>query len=292
MKNSGSLNNKHYVIFFLAILLVCFCLWLLHAELREISPDQKNIAFNNKEQNEILEEWKKKTLRNPHRKTHTTISGYLHDKNSEELTEDVTGAFQVITHSLSEFASFNQEYMDGFETFEHKDGYSLISFLVEMVQTNQDPEIRIRVLEQLADTYEEFPLARLSEALNDPDMLVIEEALDIIKKLKIDELVTAIAMVVKDDDPYVRLTALETFETLQEFEPIDDIAEYPSSKFLAEMALTDPQPKFRMIALELLAEAGQEVALEPLNHALNDPDPGVSELALDLIVEFEEKWQG
>jgi hypothetical protein len=292
MKNSGSFNNKHYVIFFLAILLVCFCLWLLHAELKEISPDHESIAFNNKEQKETLEELKQKTLKNYHRKTRTTIPGYLHDKNSEELPEDVTEAFQVVTHSLSEFSSTNQEYIDGFGTFEHKDGYSLISLLIEMIQTSPDPNIRIRILEQLADTYEEFPLARLGEALNDPDILVIEQTLDIIKKLKIEELVTAVTMAVKDDDPDVRLAALETFETLQEFEPIDDIAEYPSSKFLAEMALTDPQPKFRMIALELLAEAGQEVALEPLNHALNDPDPGVSELALDLIVEFEEKWQG
>jgi hypothetical protein len=261
---------------------------LIHAELREISPDLETITYPTTEQTVKTQS----TQRNPRHKTRAVMQEEVTSHKFKNLLSVVNIAVNSVNQELREFPLSTFEDRDYLSDLDTMDKYTPISLLVDMVQTSPDPNIRIKTLEQLADTYEEFPLARLGEALNDPDMLVIEEALDIIRKLKIEELVTAVTMAVKDDNPDVRLAALEIFETLQEFEPIDNIAEYPPSKFLAEMALTDPQPKFRMIALDLLAEEGQEVALKPLNQALNDPDPRVSELALDLIIEFEEKWQG
>ena len=88
----------------------------------------------------------------------------------------------------------------------------------------------------------------------------------------------AVAVAVQDQHPEVRGTALATLEDMREFAPVGRVA---------ELALTDPIPRIRMTALELVADGDRDVALDALNRALFDSDPQVSELAQDLLNELE-----
>lgn len=95
-----------------------------------------------------------------------------------------------------------------------------------------------------------------------------------------EQLVAALALAIEDDDPGVREFALEVMEDMDQILPIT---------LLAEVALRDPSPELRMVALDLLADGGQEAALTPLELAVQDSDPRVSELAQELLADLEEE---
>ena len=93
----------------------------------------------------------------------------------------------------------------------------------------------------------------------------------------------AVQIAVRDADEEVRKTALEVLEELS----LEEGYGTASLELLAEAALTDLSPDLRIIALEMLAESGEDLTLEVLQDAFEDPDADVRETALDLHEELE-----
>lgn len=93
----------------------------------------------------------------------------------------------------------------------------------------------------------------------------------------------AVQIAVRDADEEVRETALEVLEGLS----LEEGYGPASLELLAEAALTDLSPDLRMVALEMLAESGEDLALEVIQDAFDDPDADVRETALDLHEELE-----
>lgn len=84
---------------------------------------------------------------------------------------------------------------------------------------------------------------------------------------------------VQDKVPHVREASLEKLGKTRLPLPLEP---------LTEMALKDSSPQLRLEALQLRSDRGVDVALEPLQQAVEDPDPEVSLLAKGLLDERTE----
>lgn len=90
--------------------------------------------------------------------------------------------------------------------------------------------------------------------------------------------VPVIVAALRDDDPYVRKTALELLED----------ADNPPVEPIANVALNDPNPQLRIYALEILVDTNEDAAGSYLKKASNDSDPKVKKLAQELLKELQE----
>lgn len=67
---------------------------------------------------------------------------------------------------------------------------------------------------------------------------------------------------------------------------LDERADLTASEILAALVRAAPGPEERKDALQLLAQASQELSVKPFTEALRDPDPGVRESALAFFDEL------
>ena len=138
---------------------------------------------------------------------------------------------------------------DEIEAIENEDD---LYVLLDTVQNGASPDLRSNALYELAerDNEQSFRAAQIA---------------------------------IRDEDDEVRETALDVLEGLS----LEERFEAASLELLAEAALTDPNPDLRIVALEMLAESEEDLALQVMQDAFDDPDAEVRKAALDLHEELE-----
>jgi hypothetical protein len=67
---------------------------------------------------------------------------------------------------------------------------------------------------------------------------------------------------------------------------LEELGDSAPGEILAALVQTAPTPALRLSALRLLAEASQELSIDPFNRALEDPDPAIRRSALDFFEEL------
>lgn len=135
----------------------------------------------------------------------------------------------------------------------------LNTFLTELALYDEDYSIRSHALELLAE---------LDQGVKS------NAAVDVVKEIKNNALLTVIDSVMDDPDPRVRGVALETLEDL-------DDSDLPLDR-LSQIAMTDEEPDLRMQALALFVDTDPARANDLLAWAIMDSNPDVSALALAL----------
>lgn len=147
--------------------------------------------------------------------------------------------------------------------------------------------MRIRVLEKRSGDSAQVtpgsPVQRTTAGRGDSSGYVasrVAELRDLATEDDKEKLKTALTGAISDANDEVRDTVLDILENMDTDAP---------PELLAGMALQDPNPEFRIRALDLLVESHPEAAQQPLERALSDGNTEVRDLASELLKDLKKK---
>lgn len=127
--------------------------------------------------------------------------------------------------------------------------------LLERLENEETVEVRQAIFTSLINIGDSVAVAGLVECLRSDDAALRNEAIEAMKQLP-DEVSPVIRKLLKDDDPDVRIFAVNILEALRH----PDV-----EKWLVEVIETDLHVNVCATAVDLLAEVGTEKALNSLN---------------------------
>ena len=148
--------------------------------------------------------------------------------------------------------------------------------LMTMLQ-NDDPVIRLAVIESLGDMINQASLHALSAALNDSEPQLRIAVLEALASQTNKSAASSIEPYLYDYDADVRIAAINALADLEANRAVHSLASL----------LFDADPRIRIHAVYALGEIGGDEALSYLRQALYDPMESISRNAEAIIVEFE-----